>query len=56
MDGVIAYVEELYDLGLGELFARAFAAALRVRWLAGGLNKQNNQIVTREARRVDEGG
>ena len=42
VDGVIADVEELDDLGLGELFDRALAAAMRDYLLAGGLNKQNN--------------
>jgi len=42
VDGVIADVEELDNLGFGELFDRALAAAMRDYLLAGGLHKQNN--------------
>lgn len=42
MDGIVANIEELNDLWLGEVFDYAFARAKVLHELAGVLNKQNN--------------
>ena len=44
VDGVIANVEELNDLGFWELFDDAFAAALILNQLAGNLRRAETRL------------
>jgi hypothetical protein len=50
VDGVVAYVEELDDLGFWELFDDALTRALVFNQLAGNLPKQTRQRLNQEKR------